>query len=78
MEQLPRCRRCGASAGAVMMFNYADRRVWLDDLTDSAMVPPGLPVCDMHAERFTAPNGWSLLDLRRSERPLFVSLEGAA
>ena len=71
------CVRCGAPAGIKMTFAYDARLVWLDDLTGP--VTPGLAyaMCAAHADRFTAPVGWSLLDRRRADRPLFAALEVA-
>ena len=74
---IQRCVRCGAPAGIKMTFAYDARLVWLDDLTPP--VTPGLAyaMCESHADRFTAPVGWSLLDRRRPVRPLFAALEVA-
>jgi hypothetical protein len=77
MGSIARCRRCGDAASAVMIFSYAERRIWLDDLGDQSLVPPGYPLCDRHADRMTPPARWTLADLRAVERPLFVSLDVA-
>ena len=72
-----RCVRCASPAGIVMSFVYLDAIVWLDDL--STQVDPGsaYPMCGDHAESFTPPVGWTLVDRRVSVRPLFASLEVA-
>jgi hypothetical protein len=74
---IERCTRCGAPSGIVMAYDYADRRVWLDDLTKPVEPGLGYPLCEAHAQRLTPPVGWTLEDRRRPVRPLFVSLEVA-
>ncbi len=60
-----------------MSYDYAERTVWLDDLTQPVIPGRGYAMCEHHAERFTPPMGWRLEDRRRPVRPLFVSLEVA-
>jgi len=60
-----------------MSYDYADRRVWLDDITKPVVPGLGYPLCEGHAQRLTPPVGWTLEDRRRPVRPLFVSLEVA-
>jgi hypothetical protein len=71
-----RCVRCAEPGGIVMSFDYLDATAWLDDLT--APVDPGsaYPMCDDHAEAFTPPVGWTLVD-RREPRLRPLSLEVA-
>jgi hypothetical protein len=74
---IERCIRCGAPAGIVMAFDYDARLAWLDDLTEPVTPGSGYALCEGHADRFTPPVGWTLLDRRRPVRPLFASLEVA-
>jgi hypothetical protein len=74
---IERCVRCGAPAGIVMAFAYGARLIWLEDLTAPVIPGAGYAMCESHADRLTAPVGWTLLDRRRPARPLFVSLEVA-
>lgn len=60
-----------------MSFVYDDGTAWLDDLTEPVRPGAGYPLCEAHADRFTPPVGWTLVDRRRDIRPLFVSLEVA-
>jgi hypothetical protein len=53
-----------------MSFDYAERAVWLEDLSSSSG-EPGHPLCVDHADRLTPPMGWSLTD-RRTVTPLFA------
>lgn len=71
------CVRCGAPAGAVMAFQYGDRQIWLDDLAETGDLAGIYPMCESHANRMSPPVGWTLTDLRRPVRPLFVSREVA-
>ena len=74
---IERCTRCGAPAGIVMSYHYVDRTGWLDDLEEPVIPGAGYPMCEEHAGRFTPPVGWTLVDRRQPERPLFASLEVA-
>jgi hypothetical protein len=56
-----------------MSYRYADRLIWLDDLT---LEVAGYPLCNQHANRLTPPLGWMLSD-RRTVTPLFAPLEVA-
>ena len=67
---LARCARCGTPAATFMSFDYAERAVWLEDLSSSSG-EPGHPLCVDHADRLTPPMGWSLTD-RRTVTPLFA------
>lgn len=60
-----------------MTFRYADARVWLHDLDDRDLLVAGYALCDSHAERLRAPEGWSLDDLRRPVRTLFAAADVA-
>lgn len=74
---IERCVRCGAPAGIKMAFAYQARLVWLEDLTQPVVPGLGYAMCEVHADRVSAPVGWSLLDRRRPVRPLFATLEVA-
>ncbi|HLU53280.1 MAG TPA: DUF3499 family protein [Acidimicrobiia bacterium] len=65
-----RCARCGNPAATFMSYDYAERAVWLEDLTN-ATAESGHPLCVDHADRLTPPLGWTLTD-RRSVTPLFA------
>ncbi|MFP3915106.1 MAG: DUF3499 family protein [Actinomycetota bacterium] len=65
-----RCARCGNPAATFMSFDYAERAVWLEDLS-SRTSEPGHALCVDHADRLTPPMGWTLTD-RRSVTPLFA------
>jgi hypothetical protein len=49
-----------------MSFDSDVLEVWLDELT--ADPEPVQEVCEFHAERLTAPRGWTVSD-RRAPRP---------
>lgn len=68
------CVRCATPASSLMLYSYADRLVWLDDLDVSAF--PGYAMCASHADRLSPPLGWTLVD-RRTVRRLFAPLEVA-
>lgn len=67
---LSRCARCGTPAATFMSYDYAERAVWLEDLS-TATAESGHPLCVDHADRLTPPMGWTLTD-RRSVTPLFA------
>ena len=60
-----------------MAFAYDASLVWLEDLTGPVVPGAGYALCETHADRFTAPVGWTLLDRRGPARRLFASLEVA-
>ena len=74
---IERCVRCGAPAGIKMAFAYQAQLIWLDDLIEPTIPGLGYAMCESHANRLTPPRGWSLLDRRSADRPLFVALEVA-
>ena len=71
------CVRCGAPAGTLMAFSYDQQTVWLADLTAEVTPGAGYAMCEDHAGRMTPPVGWTLIDRRSTDRPLFASLEVA-
>ena len=52
-----------------LSYDYTGRNVWLDDL-DRQDDPANHDLCERHAERVTAPQGWALDD-RRNVAPLW-------
>lgn len=55
---------CGAPAGAILTYDYANRLVWLDD--HGGAPEPGLwGICQDHADRLRVPRGWARQDRRR-------------
>lgn len=76
MVMLEHCARCGTPAGSIMSYNYAEKAVWLDDLTKTIVPGAGYPVCATHADRLTPPLGWTLTDRRNIVR-LFAPAEVA-
>jgi len=46
--------------------------VWLGDLVGELEIGADYALCDGHADRMTAPVGWSLTDSRSQVRPMFV------
>lgn len=76
MGMLKNCVRCGGPAGALMVYDYAERAVWLEDLMLTDRMFAGHPFCADHANRLTPPLGWTLTDRRTLSR-LFAPLEVA-
>jgi Protein of unknown function (DUF3499) len=66
-----RCARptCSEQAVVTLSYDYTGRNVWLDDL-DRQDDPANHDLCERHAERVTAPQGWALHD-RRNVAPLW-------
>lgn len=60
-----------------MAFAYDDRTIWLDDLSEPTVPGAGYAMCEDHAGRLTPPVGWTLIDRRQADRPLFAALEVA-
>jgi len=57
-----------------MVYIYADRQMWLEDLDGTES--PGYALCARHAERLSPPLGWTFSD-RRTVVRLFAPLEVA-
>lgn len=70
------CARCGAPSGALMVFDYEARSVWLEDLDGDVQPGAGHALCADHANRLTPPLGWTLTDRRTLSR-LFAPLSVA-
>ena len=67
-----RCTKCPEDAAALLSFDYSTARVWLDDGFKGA----GHQLCVPHADKFTPPVGWVLVDRRAGALPI-VTLEVA-
>jgi len=57
---LMRCSKCQRDAAALLSFDYGSAKAWLDD----NLMGAGHHLCHTHAERFTPPVGWVLVDRR--------------
>ena len=62
------CVRCPTPAAALMMFDYAERAVWLTELDRDPREAKAYPLCTPHADRLTPPLGWTLTDRRNVTR----------
>ena len=68
------CLRCPAPASAMMLYSYADRHMWIEELAPTEV--PSYALCLNHAVGLSPPLGWKLTD-RRHDARLFASLEVA-
>ncbi len=77
MDRQRLCNRpaCGTAAAASLTFQYANRRVWLDDLYDDPD-PSMIDLCALHADRVSVPVGWSGEDRRSISPDISESLAG--
>ncbi len=77
MDRQRLCNRpaCGTAAAASLTFQYANRRVWLDDLYDDPD-PSMIDLCALHADRVSVPVGWSGEDRRSVGPEISESLAG--
>ena len=57
-----------------MVYIYADRQMWLEDLDGEESA--GYAMCATHADRLSPPMGWTFTD-RRTVVRLFAPLEVA-
>jgi hypothetical protein len=59
------CRKIGCSeeAASTCTFNYPERQVWIGPLLFEPE-PGSYDLCEDHANRFVAPVGWMISDLR--------------
>lgn len=66
-----RCSRnaCRWPASASLTFSYAQRVVWIEDLTDQPH-PAAHDLCAAHAERLAVPIGWAKEDRRMAPPPV--------
>jgi Protein of unknown function (DUF3499) len=67
------CSRTGCSEAATvtLTYQYAQSQVWLDDLSPERD-PHAYDLCQRHADRLTAPQGWQVRDRRRADEPVPV------
>ncbi|MBU6329184.1 MAG: DUF3499 family protein [Acidobacteria bacterium] len=56
---------CGDPASATFGYDYAERTVYLDPLSEEAH-PASYDVCRRHADTLSVPKGWHLIDQRRA------------
>lgn len=66
------CCRCASPATAVMSFEYATARIWLDDAGDDVAPGAGYAMCERHAGAMNGPVGWTVDDRRSPMRRLFA------
>jgi len=55
---------------ATLAYDYQAMVVWLDHLTDQDD-PATHDLCELHADRVTAPRGWDLQDRRTPVAPIW-------
>jgi Protein of unknown function (DUF3499) len=69
MERRPLCARpgCQGQTAAWLTYDYAERRVWLDD-APSDDLGDQWALCAGHATRLGVPKGWTRVD-RRVAKP---------
>jgi hypothetical protein len=58
---------CGAAATAELVFQYANATAWVLDLGDPE--PASIDLCTRHADRVSAPRGWTTHDRRAGSGP---------
>lgn len=63
---------CGASATAVLTFQYSTRTVWLLDQGEPD--PAAIDLCARHADRLSAPLGWTAHDHRAGASGMTTSV----
>jgi hypothetical protein len=49
-----------------LTYQYSHAQVWLDDLSVERD-PHAYDLCDRHADRLTAPQGWQVRDRRQTD-----------
>jgi Protein of unknown function (DUF3499) len=59
-----------------LTYQYAHAQVWLDELA-AERDPHAYDLCDRHADRLTAPQGWQVRDRRRVDATMRPSLYAA-
>ena len=69
------CSRSGCSepATVTLTYQYGQAQVWLDPLTPERD-PHAYDMCERHAGRLTAPQGWQVLDRRRNDPPALIAV----
>jgi hypothetical protein len=66
------CIRCSSRATSVLTYDHAGAEAYLDDARGDEQRHEGMTLCAAHAQRFTAPRGWALLDRRAADLRLFA------
>ena len=64
---------CAGDAVATVSFHYPLRQVWIAPLSLDPE-PGSIDLCEHHADRFVAPLGWTLSDIRNGEEPAASTL----
>ena len=66
------CIRCSSRATSLLTYDHAGAEAYLDDARGDEQRHEGMTLCAVHAQRFTAPRGWELLDRRSGDLRLFA------
>ncbi|MGI9585311.1 MAG: DUF3499 family protein [Acidimicrobiia bacterium] len=66
------CIRCSNRATSVLTYDHAAAEAYLDDARGDEERHEGMTLCASHTQRFTAPQGWLLLDRRADDLRLFA------
>jgi len=64
---------CSESAAVTLTFQYSHAQVWLDELA-AERDPHAYDMCERHAGRLTAPQGWQVRDRRRPAQPTLIAV----
>jgi hypothetical protein len=62
------CIRCHGRATTLLTYHHADAKAYLDDAHGHEQMYDGILLCESHAERFSAPRGWTTHDRRSPAR----------
>ena len=75
IDVMRQCSRTGCSetAAVTLTYQYAHAQVWLDVLAPERE-PHAYDMCDRHANRLTAPQGWQVRDRRQPTRPALIAV----
>jgi hypothetical protein len=52
----------------VLTYHHADAEAYLDTALGHEKTYNGILLCDIHADRFSAPRGWQTIDRRNTLR----------
>ncbi len=74
-DVMRQCSRSGCSESAVvtLTYQYTHAQVWLDALAPERE-PHAYDMCNRHAGRLTAPQGWQVCDRRQPVRPTLIAV----
>lgn len=61
------CIRCHGRATALLTYHHGEAKAYLDDAVGHERGYEGILLCANHAERFSAPRGWTTFDRRSSQ-----------